>query len=136
MSYGTAASAAASADGNNPEPAETTHDPIYPSVTEWVEQWFAPMIVRRDNSDFRWCPQWWAHAEPLSRITGLWRAWESASSDPDQVNQWWLEHCDPHLKAITDINGPFGSCSQAKGHQGDAPGLPVVPMPEGWLKHD
>jgi Domain of unknown function (DUF4913) len=134
MSYGTAAAAAD--DGNNHETPEATQDPIYPSVTEWVEQWFAPMIVRRDNADFRWCPQWWAHAEPLSRLTGLWRAWESATTNPDQVNQWWLEHCDPHLKAITDSNGPFGSCSQTKGHQGDTPGLPVVPMPEGWLKHD
>jgi hypothetical protein len=90
---------------------------------------------REMPTDFRWCPQWWAHAEPLSRQTGLWRAWESATTNPDQVNQWWLEHCDPHLKAITASNGPFGSCSQTKGHQGDAAGLTVAPMPEGWLTH-
>ena len=55
------------------------------------------------------------------------------SRRPDQVNQWWLEHFDPHMKVLTATNGPFGACSQGKGHQGDAAGLKVEPMPADWL---
>jgi len=73
----------------------------FPSVGEWVYEWFAPTFVRRDDAEFR----------------------------------WWLEHCDPHLRVITAAGGPFGACSQGKGHLGESAGLKVVPMPEGWLKH-
>ena len=44
-----------------------------------------------------------------------------------------LEHFDPHMKVLTAANGPFGACSQGKGHQGDAAGLKVEPMPADWL---
>jgi len=114
------------AEEQPPAPAQKAGAPqMFVSVGPWVQQWLAPMIVRRDDADFRWCPQWWRHAEPLSRLTGLWRAWESCHGDPDQVNQWWLDHFDPHMKVLTAANGPFGACSQGKGHQGDAAGLKV-----------
>jgi len=122
------------AEEQPPAPAQKAGAPrMFVSVGPWVQQWLAPMIVRRDDAEFRWCPQWWRHAEPLSRLTGLWRAWESCHGDPDQVNQWWLEHFDPHMKVLTAANGPFGACSQGKGHQGDAAGLKVEPMPADWL---
>jgi len=130
MSYG----AADETDEETPV-AATTRTQQFPSVGEWVYEWFAPTFVRRDDAEFRWCPEWWRHPEPLSRLTGLWRAWESCLSSPEQVNRWWLEHCDPHLRVITAAGGPFGACSQGKGHLGESGGLKVVPMPEGWLNH-
>ena len=31
---------------------------------------------------FTWCAQWWRHEEAVSRLTGLWRAWENLRTDP------------------------------------------------------
>jgi len=90
-------------DGGADEPAAAPQKAgtprMFVSVGPWVQQWLAPMIVRRDDAEFRWCPQWWRHA----------------------------------MKVLTAANGPFGACSQGKGHQGDAAGLKVEPMPADWL---
>jgi hypothetical protein len=110
--------------------------PKYPTLQGWVDDYLAQIIVRRDDAGFRWCPSWWAHSEVVSRLLGLWRAWEQAraSKDPIQLNTWWKEHLDHHLPVITAPDGPFGGCSQDKGHVGDEPGLSVVPVPPGYFR--
>ena len=111
---------------------ETAAEPLFPTVQDWVEGFLAPTIVRRSSNDFVWCPRWWAHAEVVSRLTGLWITWEQARSrTPADVNTWWLQHLDPHLAAITAQGGPLDGCTQHSGHQGTRSGLIVEAPPQG-----
>lgn len=78
----------------------------------------------------RWCPQWWAHAEALSRLEALWRTWEAARLDPLQgIAVWYRDFCDPRLRVLFSPAGPFAQCT-AERH---SPGrwLPTVPAPDG-----
>ena len=44
--------------------------------------YFLPMFRRPLGGEFRWCPQWWAHPEAVSRLTALWRSWEAFRLEP------------------------------------------------------
>ena len=106
--------------------------PLFPTVQDWVEGFLGPTIVRRASNDFVWCPRWWAHAEVVSRLTGLWITWEQArTGSPADINIWWLQHLDPHLTAVTAQGGPLDGCSQHDGHHGPKPGLLVERPPPG-----
>jgi len=60
----------------------------------------------------RWCPQWWAHAEALSRLEALWRTWEAARLDPLQgIAVWYRDFCDPRLLVLFSPAGPFAQCT-------------------------
>jgi len=60
----------------------------------------------------RWCPQWWAHAEALSRLEALWRTWEAARLDPLQgIAVWYRDFCDPQLLVLFSPAGPFAQCT-------------------------
>jgi hypothetical protein len=106
--------------------------PLFPTVQDWVQGFLAPTIVRRSSNDFVWCPCWWAHAEVVSRLTGLWITWEQArTGNPADINTWWLQQLDPHLAVITAHGGPLDGCTTHDGHQGTKPGLLVEPPPPG-----
>ena len=105
-------------------------EPLFPTVQDWVQGFLAPTIVRRSSQDFLWCPRWWAHAEVVSRLTGLWITWEQArTGNPADINTWWLQHLDPHLAVITAHGGPLDGCTQHDGHTGTKPGLVIETTP-------
>ena len=49
------------ADGDEPP------DPLYASVQDWVSEHFLPVYRRPLGGEFRWCAQWWRHAEAIIR---------------------------------------------------------------------
>jgi hypothetical protein len=82
------------------------------------------------GSGWAWCAEWYRHAQALSRLDSLWRAWENLRFDPALgMSAWWIHHADPMMRALLDpATGPFAQC--VDGHHGDEP-LPVVPPPPG-----
>ena len=93
----------------------------FPSMIEWFEQWLRPAYRRSTHGDLReWCPEWWRHAEALSRLDALWRAWETLRLDPGTgLSVWWRDHADHHLAVLLDADGPFKACGD--GHVDDSP---------------
>ena len=57
-------------------------EPKYRAVEPWVQYHFAPMYSRNVGNKWRWCRQWWKHAEAISRLEALWRSWEAARLNP------------------------------------------------------
>ncbi len=102
----------------------------FPSLLAWFEQWLRPVYRRSIRGDLReWCPEWWQHAEAISRLEALWRAWEALRLDPGTgLSVWWRDHADHHLAALLDADGPFKACGD--GHVDDNPEmLPHTPPP-------
>lgn len=115
------------------EPEDEGPELAYPSVDAFVTQLLAPLIRRRVNGSLAtWCPTWWRHAEAISRLNALWRAFEAMRLDPGTgLSDWWLHHADPHLDRLTDPDmGTFAACHPIEGHTARplAP-LPVEPSP-------
>jgi hypothetical protein len=90
----------------------STPAPYFENVCEFVEQWLLPTYRRSVRGHDRvWCPRWWEHAEALSRLDALWRAWEVLRLDPGTgLSVWWRDHCDHHMTVLLDANGPFKGC--------------------------
>lgn len=104
---------------------------FYGNVGEFVTDRLAYLLPRPTPGSGRiWCPEWYRHAQALSRLDSVWRAWESLRFDPAQgISHWWLHHADPHWRALTDpVTGPFAGC--ADGHREQEP-LPLAEPPEG-----
>lgn len=109
---------------------------IYPDVLAWVEDWLAPTYAHEvgHGESWRWCPQWWAHAEALVRLEAAWRAWEVLRLDPGTgPSTWLLQHGDPCMRALADSAGPFSQCSDAR-HRA-APALPTTQPPPGLFSN-
>ncbi|MBB6439516.1 DUF4913 domain-containing protein [Streptomyces candidus] len=112
---------------NAARPAEL----FYANVHEFVTDRLIYFIPRPAPGSGRvWCPDWFAHAQALSRLDSIWRAWENLRFDPALgMSNWWLHHADPNLRALMDpVTGPFGRCLD--GHERQEP-LPVNIPPEG-----
>lgn len=104
---------------------------LYKNVNDFVTDRFIYFVPRPTPESGRvWCPEWYRHAEALSRLDSVWRAWEMLRFDPATgLSNWWLRHVDPHLRALMDpVTGPFARC--VDGHQAHEP-LPVFEPPEG-----
>jgi hypothetical protein len=132
---------AAGQDGAAPEP-------VYAEVEDWVTGQFLPVYVRPLGGEYRWCAQWWQHAEAITRLTALWHAWELMRLQPGTgIAAWLRDHLDHHLPVLLSRSGPFAQCTesehiaprQARADQappgwwaipGDQPGLPAA-LPEG-----
>ena len=114
------------------EHAESGPRPFFPDVETWVRDWLAPVIARPQPSSMAWCPEWWRHAEAISRLEALWRAWENLRLDGTTgMSTWWRDHFDPHWRALTDVDtSPFADCHN--GHKDTLEPLSVVPAPDGW----
>jgi hypothetical protein len=106
------------------------HKALFKNVVDWVENWLAPTVVRRDNNDVRWCASWWDHPEVISRLQGLWETWEQSRSTPAAMLDWYQQHLDHHFARITSPNGPMAHCKRDE-HNGRGPALPLNPVPEG-----
>jgi hypothetical protein len=108
---------------------------FYGSVEDFVREQLAPMYRRAlDGHQRTWCPEWWRHAEAISRLEALWRAWEHLRLDPATgMSVWFRDHADHHMAVLFDPEGPFKRCSVEKGHGAGRAlePLPLVEPPEG-----
>jgi hypothetical protein len=87
--------------------------PVYHSVEEWVTSHFLPMFRRPLGGEYRWCAQWWRHAEAITRLTALWHTWEALRLQPGTGMATWLrDHLDHHLPVLLGRTGPFSMCSE------------------------
>ena len=70
-------------------PLEQEPDLYFANAHDFVVQYLLPSW-RHTYSGARWCAQWWCHAEALSRLDALWRAFESMRhGDAAGMAVWW-----------------------------------------------
>ena len=101
-------------------------EPVFDCVEDWVDAYFRQMIRRPLGGEFRWCPNWWAHLEAVSRLTALWRTWEVFRLEPSSgISDWYRDHLDHHLPILLGARGPFFQCSAEGGHL-DQPPFPAA----------
>ena len=109
---------------------------VYPTVVAFVEEHLAPMYARKIDAGGRgttmtWCAQWWRYPEAVSRLTGLWKAWESLRKDPTTgLAVWWRDYADPMMRVLLEMHGPFDGCGPREHSPRVAP-LATVPPPPG-----
>jgi len=97
----------ATADGDDPP------RPVYQGVEQWVTGQFLPMFRRPLGGEYRWCRQWWRHAEAITRLTALWHAWETMRLQPGTgIAAWLRDHLDHQLPILLSRTGPFAQCSE------------------------
>ena len=85
--------------------------PAFESVEDWIDSYFLPMFRLPLGGQYRWCAQWWAHTEAVSRLTALWRAWEAMRLEPATgISDWYSAHFGHHLPILTGPDGPFCQC--------------------------
>ncbi|MCQ9165493.1 DUF4913 domain-containing protein [Arthrobacter sp. STN4] len=119
------------------EPAEQDGDApelFYANVAEFVGDKLAPTYRRHINpgGGITWCPQWWKHAEAISRLEALWRAWEFLRLEgATGMSVWWRDHADHHMSVLLSADGPFKGCSPDDGHKSKLPPLPCEEPPAG-----
>jgi Domain of unknown function (DUF4913) len=113
------------------EPEGSRPQPVYRSTEEWVTCHFVPMYRRPLGGEYRWCPEWWKHAEAITRLTALWHSWEALRLQPGTGMATWLrDHLDHQLPVLLGRAGPFAMCSDDE--HNDLLPAPVVPAPPGW----
>jgi len=101
--------------GAEPATAEDTDPPrpVYQGVEQWVTGQFLPMFRRPLGGEYRWCRQWWRHAEAITRLTALWHAWETMRLQPGTgIAAWLRDHLDHQLPILLGRTGPFAQCSE------------------------
>jgi Domain of unknown function (DUF4913) len=87
--------------------------PVYDGVEEWVAGQFLPMFRRPLGGEYRWCREWWQHAEAITRLTALWHSWEALRLEPGTGMAVWLrDHLDHQLPVLLGRGGPFAQCSE------------------------
>ncbi|MFC5187203.1 DUF4913 domain-containing protein [Actinomadura harenae] len=106
--------AATAAPGDTPARAVVrVTKPYYSSVTVWVTEYFVPTYRRTLGGEFRWCAQWWNHAEAISRLSALWQSWEACRlQGATGVGLWYRDHLDPQLPILLGARGPFCQCTE------------------------
>lgn len=115
-----------------PAAAEEVPEPVFADVAGWVEQHLVLLVGRQLGAGATWCARWWAHAEAISRLEALWRAWEVLRLDEALgMSLWWRDHANPHLAVLLSRDaGPFAGCTPQR--HVDLPLLPSAPAPAGW----
>ena len=114
--------------------AEPAPELFYASAEAFVREQLAPMYRRALEGNQRtWCPEWWRHAEAISRPEALWTAWEHLRLDPATgMAVRSPDHADHHMAVLLDSDGPFKRCSPDKGHGArQLEPLPLVEPPPG-----
>lgn len=127
------------ADADPAENSETPEtdgpEPVYTALEDWLQGYFLPMFRRTLGGEYRWCHQWWQHAEAISRLTALWHAWEVFRLQPGTgIATWYRDHLDHQLPILLGNRGPFYQCSETthrEPHQAEA-----VPAPAEWWDTD
>jgi hypothetical protein len=122
-------------DSGGPAEAEDgSHRLFYASVADFVGEKLAPTYRRQINpgAGITWCPQWWRHAEAISRLEALWRSWEFLRLEgATGMSVWWRDHADYHMSVLLSADGPFKGCSPDDGHKPKLPPLPCEVPPVG-----
>lgn len=99
----------------------------YESVDSWVEGWLQPFWRRRQG---RWCRQWWAHAEALSRLSALWQTWELTRWESGRdMAIFYRDYVDRTMYELTAQNGTFEKCDWRKHQHEPLPGFESDLMP-------
>jgi hypothetical protein len=107
-------------------------DPVYGSVQDWVDRHFLPMYRRPLGGEYRWCAQWWRHAEAITRLTALWQSWEAMRLQPGTGMISWLRDClDHQLPVLLGRGGPFAACSEDE-HIDPRAARADPPLPGWW----
>ena len=97
------------ADG---KPATTA--PRFADLVSFVQRYLAPGTDTRLGGPVVWCPRWWEHPAAVMRLNALWRSWEVLRMQPGGISVWWVQHYDPHMRALLDADrGPFYRCHKA-----------------------
>lgn len=119
------------ADPTPPADQEDLPEPAYFSVQDWVTEHFLPIYRRPLGGEFRWCPQWWRHAEAITRLTALWESWEAMRLQPGTgIANWLRDHLDHQLPILLGRGGAFAQCSEDE-HIDPASPQPSRPRPAG-----
>jgi len=106
------AGAVAPTAGDRGEGVDDVPDLAYPSLNAWVEDYFTVVFARPVGGEVRWCSQWREHAEALTRLEALWRAWETLRLDSNiGIAMWLTNYLDPQLAALTNRAGTFAQCT-------------------------
>ncbi len=117
-----------------PQPApdqDEAPDPVYGSVQDWVDRHFLLMYRRPLGGEYRWCAQWWRHAEAITRLTALWQSWEAMRLQPGTGMISWLRDClDHQIPVLLGRGGPFAACSEDE--HIDPRAAQADPPPSGW----
>jgi Domain of unknown function (DUF4913) len=99
---------ASATDPDSPPP-----EPVYQAVEDWVTGQFLPVYKRPLGGEYRWCAQWWQHAEAITRLTALWHSWEQLRLQPGTgIASWLRDHLDHQLPVLLGRSGPFAQCSE------------------------
>jgi len=106
---------------------------VYGSAEQFLHERLLPAYNRRnDGKAGLWCPKWFLHAEAVSRVTSLWRAWEHFRLDPATgMSVWWRDHADHHMGVLLSTEGVFHSCTPT-GHYDPKP-YECDMAPDGWF---
>jgi hypothetical protein len=95
-----------------PTDEDAPPEPLYASAQDWVTGHFLPVYRRPIGGEFRWCAQWWRHAEAIIRLTALWQSWEAMRLQPGTGTANWLrDHLDHQIPVLLGRAGPFAQCS-------------------------
>ncbi|WP_231567706.1 DUF4913 domain-containing protein [Sinomonas humi] len=82
---------------------------FYPNLAEFVRNKLAVTYRRQRNvqGGITWCRQWWKHAEAISRLEALWRAWEHLRLEGTTgMSVWWRDHADHHIQRLQPRQRP------------------------------
>ncbi|RAX47794.1 DUF4913 domain-containing protein [Arthrobacter sp. AQ5-05] len=106
---------------------------VYATSEDFLVDQLLPMYIRIiDSRNGTWCRKWYLHAEALSRVDALWRAWEHFRLDGKTgMSVWWRDHADPHMAVLLNQKGPFHQCD-LETHKDPEP-LPCDTAPPGWF---
>jgi hypothetical protein len=106
-------------------------EPVYDTVQSWVTRHFLPIYRRPLGGEYRWCPQWWRHAEAITRLTALWQSWEAMRLQPGTgIANWLRDHLDHQLPVLLGRGGPFAHCHEDE--HIDPRIAAADPPPPGW----
>ena len=124
------------AEGNEDVEEHPHAQLFYANVAQFVTEQLASVYRRQldpagRSTTFTWCAQWWRHEEAVSRLTGVWRAWEQLRTDPSTgLAVWWRDYADPTMRVLFEEKGPFHGCTP-RTHSPKGVPLTLQPPPEG-----
>lgn len=109
---------------------------LFGTSERFLHELLLPMYIRIiDSRNGTWCRKWFLHAEALSRVDALWRAWEHLRLDGKTgMSVWWKDHADPHMAVLLNQKGPFHACDLER-HKDPDP-LPCDTAPPGWFPEE
>jgi hypothetical protein len=101
--------------------------PVFANVGVFVDELLRPTYMRFVGSARLWCPHWFRHAEAVTRLHKLWRAFEHLARAEEEGDGtagavWIRDFLDPCLDRIMDPEGPFQFCKD--GHAEEHKPLP------------